>query len=240
MGILLPLTIFAQDKIYKPDGSQIEVKVLEITPNEIKYKKYSNLDGPVYTIYKSDVLLIVYENGESEVFTTKSSEIEKFEEKESEYGKRIFSFNPVTLPFSYLSISYEVIKESGKTGLKIPIYIGYRGGYFASGLDMKIYPTGQGKVKYFIGPSTQLGLLYEYTIYGNEFFDSNSLYKFRTSDFVFASLMLNHGVSINLDYSTNIALGMKVGMVFLSEFAGGTYFVFPWGLVLDISFGWRF
>ena len=50
------------------DGTLIKSKVVEITESLLKYKKYSNLDGPVYTIDKKQVLVVHYENGEQESF----------------------------------------------------------------------------------------------------------------------------------------------------------------------------
>ena len=71
-GLLVLLAISvctnAQDVIVKKDGSTILSKVLEVTPNIIKYKKQSNLDGPTYTMNLSDVLSVNYANGEKEIF----------------------------------------------------------------------------------------------------------------------------------------------------------------------------
>lgn len=67
-AIMCSLVANAQDVIVKNDGSTITSKVLEITGTEIKYKKYSNLKGPTYTINKTDVNYINYENGEKENF----------------------------------------------------------------------------------------------------------------------------------------------------------------------------
>lgn len=61
---------FAQDVIVKKDGSTILSKVLEVNTSDIKYKKYSNLDGPTYTILKTELLSINYKNGECEKFTS--------------------------------------------------------------------------------------------------------------------------------------------------------------------------
>ncbi len=58
----------AQDVIVKKDGSTIVSKVLEISGTEIKYKKFTNLEGPTYTLSQADIQLINYENGEKEVF----------------------------------------------------------------------------------------------------------------------------------------------------------------------------
>lgn len=58
----------AQDIITTKDGSDIQARILEVTNSEIKYKRFSNLEGPTFTISKSDILIIRYENGENEVF----------------------------------------------------------------------------------------------------------------------------------------------------------------------------
>ena len=62
-------TITAQDVIVKNDQSTVMSKVLEITSTEIKYKKWNNQDGPTYSISRSEVLSINYENGEVEKFS---------------------------------------------------------------------------------------------------------------------------------------------------------------------------
>lgn len=58
----------AQDVIVKKDGATILSKVLEVNETDIKYKKFSNPNGPTYTIKKSDILSINYENGEMDTF----------------------------------------------------------------------------------------------------------------------------------------------------------------------------
>ncbi|MBQ6771122.1 MAG: hypothetical protein IJP44_09130 [Bacteroidales bacterium] len=58
----------AQDVIVKTDNSTVLSKVLEITSTEIKYKKWDNQDGPTYSINRSEVSSINYQNGEVEKF----------------------------------------------------------------------------------------------------------------------------------------------------------------------------
>lgn len=58
----------AQDVIVFRNGEETEVKVEEITPNEVKYKKTSNPDGPSYIFNKDDIFMIKYKNGEKDVF----------------------------------------------------------------------------------------------------------------------------------------------------------------------------
>ena len=60
--------MISQDKIFLKSEENIETKILEINVDEVKYKKYSNLEGPTFTILKSDIHMIIYENGENEIF----------------------------------------------------------------------------------------------------------------------------------------------------------------------------
>ncbi len=68
--LLSAIGAYAQDVIVMKNGDIIQSKVQEITSTEIKYKKFSNLDGPIYTIEKTTVLSINYENGEKELITS--------------------------------------------------------------------------------------------------------------------------------------------------------------------------
>ena len=66
--LLTSTCAFAQDKIITRSSSVIEAKVIEIGNDFIKYKRFSNQDGPVYSIPKKDITTIWYENGEEETF----------------------------------------------------------------------------------------------------------------------------------------------------------------------------
>lgn len=59
----------AQDLIFKTNGDEIEAKVLEITPVEVKYKMFNFQDGPTYVLNKTDVFMIKYPNGQKDVFS---------------------------------------------------------------------------------------------------------------------------------------------------------------------------
>lgn len=61
-------TVTAQDVILKKDNTTVISKVLEITNTEIKYKKWSNQEGPTYSISRSEVTRINFQNGDVESF----------------------------------------------------------------------------------------------------------------------------------------------------------------------------
>lgn len=64
---------FAQDLIVKKDGSVIQAKVTKVGTSEVEYKKWSNLDGPQYSIEIGDILAINYKNGDKETFDNVSA-----------------------------------------------------------------------------------------------------------------------------------------------------------------------
>ncbi len=61
---------YAKDIITKTDGTDINAKIYEVGLNEVKYKNFSEPDGPMYSIATSEILAISYENGENEVFNS--------------------------------------------------------------------------------------------------------------------------------------------------------------------------
>ena len=65
----------AQDVIVLKNANEIEAKVSAISPDAVTYKRWSNIDGPTYTIPKSDILYIKYQNGEKEIIQVQASKV---------------------------------------------------------------------------------------------------------------------------------------------------------------------
>lgn len=61
------------DEIILKTAEEIKAKVTEITPEEIKYKRFDNLNGPTYVIKRSDVFFIKYANGTKEIISPVST-----------------------------------------------------------------------------------------------------------------------------------------------------------------------
>ena len=66
--IMISTFSYSQDVLTKKSGEDIQAKVLEVTSSEVKYKKFDNQNGPTFTILKSDLLMIRYENGTKDLF----------------------------------------------------------------------------------------------------------------------------------------------------------------------------
>ena len=63
------------DNIILKNGNEISAKIIEITPDLIKYKKCYSLEGPLISIYKNEVLMLRYNDGSKELFNTKDENI---------------------------------------------------------------------------------------------------------------------------------------------------------------------
>lgn len=72
-AILCTMNVQSQDILVKRSGGELQVKVLKISSEVIEYKKWSNQDGPTYTLATSEVNMIKYENGEQDVFNSDTS-----------------------------------------------------------------------------------------------------------------------------------------------------------------------
>lgn len=61
--------ISAQDTIYKRSGELISAKISEISSVEVKYKRFTMQDGPLYIIARDEVAKIKFSNGTVDSFS---------------------------------------------------------------------------------------------------------------------------------------------------------------------------
>ena len=69
-AMLVTATLFAkaQDVIVLYDATEIQAKVTSIGLDGVTYLKWDNLNGPTYTLPKSNILFIKYANGQKDTF----------------------------------------------------------------------------------------------------------------------------------------------------------------------------
>lgn len=95
-ALFISTTTIAQDVITFKNGEEKQVKVTEVSPTEVKYKKFDNIDGPMYTDQKSTIFMIKYENGLKDVFNSEvGNEAQKKAEIVQPISKEIVDHNYV-------------------------------------------------------------------------------------------------------------------------------------------------
>ena len=58
----------AQDTIVKRNGEKLIVKLAEVNLNDVRYKRLDLPDGPLYTLPKQEIKIVIYYNGIKESF----------------------------------------------------------------------------------------------------------------------------------------------------------------------------
>lgn len=65
----IPLLLKAQDEITLKNGDIIQAHVQEVSVAEVKCVAWDNQEGPIYSLKKTDIFMIKYNNGQKDVFT---------------------------------------------------------------------------------------------------------------------------------------------------------------------------
>ncbi|MFC5282421.1 hypothetical protein [Pedobacter alpinus] len=201
----------AQDKIYKTNGQVLETKVLEISTIEIKYKVFANLNGPTYTIPKTEALKVVYENGTTETFTDSETKVAV----EAKRAQNIFvELGGQGLVFT---ANYDTRFSNKRNGIGGRIGIGAIGGDGANVMTIPVslnYLLGEGKNFFEIG----LGATYA----NASIFDSNGSAVFGTMSFMYRLQPVKSGFSFrggftpffNSDVFIPYYVGISLGYTF--------------------------
>jgi hypothetical protein len=146
---------YAQDQLFKKDNTKVDVKILEINQNEIKYKLFTYQDGPTITISKKDIALIIYQNGVHEVpnptieaapvpieapyviynsYPTSSrvnrDSIEKAAFNDLVSNKNLISFNIIEPLNGSLSVNYLREFANNYLNIYVPVSVGFANPYF--------------------------------------------------------------------------------------------------------------
>lgn len=74
MVVLSTIPVHCADVIITTKSEKLDVKIMEISSTEIRYKKMDNLQGPTFVISTNDVNTILYENGEVQVIEHKAAQ----------------------------------------------------------------------------------------------------------------------------------------------------------------------
>jgi hypothetical protein len=237
---LMPLMLSAQDKIIMTDGN---VKVGYIVSEEGNYVRYNNADNKTISVKKNYIKEIQYQDAKKRSALANQN----LSLSEINYGENIVSYNFFGLVYKNIGFSYERILPNGNIGIKLPISFSlgdfdehtFRGHIFQTGLDLNLYPLGQGELKYFLGPSIRFGEMVEKS--GNSYYDGQLQQEVFETDIEssYIGFMFNNGVlwqpTENFSLSSNAGIGLRG---FENEnFNNGVSEVF---FYMEASVGYRF
>ena len=223
---ILTTVSFSQDVLLFQDGSKKDAKILEISPEIVKYKKYNSSSDVIYTEDKYNLIGVVFEDGEFEKFeSSKSSNSKKNISNLGDYGNNMFFIEPLSLIIGgYIGIGYEHFSKSGGSSITIPLrlqVVNYSetynsSGLLATGFKHKFFPTGSnGGVKGFFGYAENLGFIslqttsyYYDSFYGDYYYTNNNRsYFFNETKFI-GGVQFHPSKLINITLDVGIGLGL--------------------------------
>lgn len=91
-AVSISTVAISQDVITFKNGNEKKVKVLEVSPSEVKYKSFDNVEGPTYSDQKSTIFMIKYENGLKDIFNAETTEPTKISEAEPILVTQTYSY----------------------------------------------------------------------------------------------------------------------------------------------------
>lgn len=213
--LFLTASVVAQDYIYKRhQEGRIATSIIDVLSYETIYKIFGEESGQVFSIQNNEISMITFENGDVRFFEKEERVINR-----NNYNKNIIHYHLFDLIVNNFKLSYERIISQGKIGIQIPIAIGYGDGdnisgfdnvynRFYTGLTVNFYPTGQGKVRYFMGPALQIGTGYFENYNGSSGgYPSNS----NINTFVLRFLV-NNGIIFTPNKALSISLVGSLGI----------------------------
>lgn len=166
------------------------------------------------------------------------------------FKRNLIDFNIIDWGMKNVSVTYRHYFKSGKFALAVPFT--YRPGKptfiqpeqtfelfnyfnfvhrFRTGLEMDYYPTGQGRLKYFCGPSLQAGVITHYTSFQSLYY--NIVEPPSTRLFYMAGI--NNGLSLQHLKHLNIVLRTQCTMMKIDKVDALRFAIF-----IGFHVGYRF
>jgi hypothetical protein len=274
LTLLLSLGILAasaQDVIVKKDGKTVEGKVTEVGIDRITYKISNSESSANFVILKSEVSRIEFDNGQTVFISDKLDRGRRRgpgpqEKPVSPQDSEPLGGNMINIsPFKALDsgpgfgVSYEVLLDKkGYFGLLLPLTITIPGTYsymdvsdtngsfmFYVSPGLKIYPFGQRKVTYAVGPSLFFGR--------GERWDNSGTYDPTTGTYINGGrsntmtrmgLIVNNYVNFQVTPKFQIGLNGGLGSRFVDREAYSSRISYTRGLQItgefNFSLGFRF
>lgn len=212
--LFVTINVTAQDFIYMRNLSdRIAATNINVQHIETTYNIFGDESGQVMSLENNDISMIAYENGDIRFF-----EREKKVARRRNFKKNLINYHLFDLVVNNFKLSYERIISNGKVGIQIPIAIGYGNedrisGYddvhntFYTGLSLNFYPTGQGGVRYFMGPGIQVGTGF----FNGYYTDSGNFVNGNIDTFVFR-FFINNGIMFTPIEALSISLVGSLGI----------------------------
>ncbi|MCF0073111.1 hypothetical protein LZD49_21710 [Dyadobacter sp. CY261] len=233
---LFLVTVHAQDVLVRKNGSTIEGKVIEVGIDKVLYKISQEANAANFVVRKNELLRIEFGNGQTIWFDKRAERSnERFRGQgqpvvqDEAPGKNKIDFSPFKALDSGpgFGISYErILDKNGYFGLLLPFTLTIPDSYyFSTGNNssdddqmyyfsptLKVYPFGQKRVTYAIGPTIFAGIGRRWNNY-TDYNPSTGVYTNRDEERnrFRMGMIVNNFVNFQITHHFQIGLNAGIG-----------------------------
>lgn len=220
---------YGQDVIVRKNGTTVKGKVTEVGIDKITYKLGKDVGGANFIIRKSEVKQIEFENGEVVMMNPRQSGEKgtSANNMDEAFGRNMINFSPFKVIDSGpgVGVNYERLIGSRQIfGITMPLSVTFPDTYIFSGSSgspnnsmfyfspgLKIYPFGQKKVTYAVGPNlfTSFGKVRRYI---STYVPETQTYvgeDVTSNNFRFGVLVNNY---VNFQITPQFQIGLNAGL----------------------------
>jgi len=224
--LLISLFSFSQELLYFSNGNLLKVTDLKQTTDSVSFQIYNSSLPTSYTINKNELEKLISENGEIIEFSGKYMIA-----NETEFNANSVSFNTLAIPAGRFTMAYQILNKNGKVGYEIPVSIGLFNdantdplpeifdiemySIFYSGFTLNLYPMGQKRVNYVLGPSFRFGVGRD-----NNYYCYDCGYYDYDKQFLYTKLLINNGLVLTPGEHFSMSFIFSLGVIFRDNHPG--------------------
>ncbi len=216
---------YAQELLYFSNGNMLKITNSHQSLDSVSFQIYNSSQNRNYSINKNELVKLITENGEIIEYEGKY-----MSSNTANYSTNSVSFNVLALPAGRFTMAYQFLDKNGKIGYEIPVSFGLLTdgptdplpeifdielySIFYSGFTLNLYPMGQKKVNYVLGPAFRFGVGKDVNYYC---YDCNYNYD---KQFFYYKLLINNGLVLMPSKHFSMSFIFSLGVMGRDNYQG--------------------
>lgn len=111
----------AQDKLVLKSGTTVEAKIIKSNPTTVEYQQPSVYGDSILVVEKSEVMVLIFENGYTEIVSTSKLKGQKARAPLSTYPIHKVAFDAFGFIGKEIHFQYEYLTKNGMISIRVPL-----------------------------------------------------------------------------------------------------------------------
>ena len=230
---------FAQELLYFTNGNILKITNSSQSLDSLSFQIYNSSQNKDYSVNKNELVKMITESGEIVTFSGKY-----IGANNTNFSANSVSFNVIAIPAGRFTMAYQFLDKNGKVGYEIPVSFGLLTdgptdplpeifdielySIFYSGFTLNLYPMGQRKVNYVLGPAIRFGVGKDVNYYC---YDCGNDYNY-DKQFFYTKFLINNGLVLTPTKHFSMSFIFSLGVMGRDNYEGEPTF----GTTGDLQF----